>query len=122
MILNIIGWILWFITLLFYYLLWLLPSKYLFRRAAAKPYARFWVIYRSLLLISYLFVVLHSHLASSPSYGYCGIVIIGLFGYALLHPLIIYWTLLEDSRLFLFYYLFIYFIYFILLLFLKLIL
>jgi hypothetical protein len=96
--LKIIGWILWLSIGIFYYLLWLLPSKYLFRRSAAKPYGKYWAIYKTAIFLSYGLLYLSSQTHGAISYGYCGVYAVGFFGYALFHPLIIYWALLDDSR------------------------
>jgi hypothetical protein len=96
-VLGAIGWIFWCAILVFYYLLWLAPSKYLFRRSAAKSYGKCWALYRTAILLSYLLLLLHSAV-HGVSYGYCGVYVVGFFGYALLHPLVIYWALLDDSR------------------------
>lgn len=96
--LKIIGWLLWLTIAIFYYLLWLLPSKYLFRRSAAKPYGKCWAIYKTALFLSYGLLYLRSETHGAISYGYCGVYAVGFFGYALLHPLIIYWALRDDSR------------------------
>jgi hypothetical protein len=96
-VLNALGWIFWCGILVFYYLLWLAPSKYLFRRAAAKSYGKYWALYRTAILVSYLLLLLHSQV-HVVAYGYCGVYGVGFFGYAAMHPLVIYWALLDDSR------------------------
>jgi hypothetical protein len=96
--LKILGWLLWLSILVFYYFLWLLPSKYLFRRSAAKPYGKYWAIYKTAIFLSYGLLYLRSQTHGEISYGYCGVYAVGFFGYALFHPLIIYWALLDDSR------------------------
>ena len=91
-----IGWFIWFLVVLLYGLLWLLPPKMLFRRPAAIFYSKFWFWYRALMLLFYCFILL-SH-SSIQSWGYCGVLVLGLIGHALCHPLIIYRSLAEDSR------------------------
>jgi hypothetical protein len=91
-----IGWTVWFLIVIFYGLVWLLPARILFRRPAGISYARFWFWYRALMFLFYCFILLRP--TETKSWGYCGVVVVGLVGHALCHPLIIYRSLVEDSR------------------------
>jgi hypothetical protein len=93
-----IGWGIWFSIVVCYGLLWLLPAKVLFRRPAGITYARFWFWYRALMFLFYCLILLQPNESSKSSWGYCGVVVIGICGYALCHPFIIYRSLVEDSR------------------------
>jgi hypothetical protein len=100
-ILSNLVYLLWcFSLVLFYFFIWFLPSKYLYRRSAVVPYAKFWCLYRLLMLIFLLLISLHSLTSSdlSQSIGYCGYDFIYLLFYPLIHPLVLYRTLLNDSR------------------------
>jgi hypothetical protein len=94
--LHLFGWSIWLLGLLFYAILWLSPSKSLFRRPSAISYARFWFCYRSVLLLCFALSSIHPRLVGRL--GSCLVVVIGFLGYALFHPLVIYWSFLEDSR------------------------
>lgn len=98
-----IGWSIWFLIVIFYGLLWLLPPNILFRRPAAIFYGKFWFWYRGLMLLFYCFILLRP--PGTKSWGYCGVLVLGLVGHALCHPLVIYKSLAEDSRLISIYYL-----------------
>lgn len=91
-----IGWTIWLLIVIFYGLMWLLPAKTLFRRPAGISYARFWFWYRALMFLFYCFILLDP--PGTRSWGYCGVLVLGLIGHALFHPLIIYRSLVDDSR------------------------
>lgn len=114
--LSEVCFLLWcFCLVVFYLLIWILPSNLLYRRAAVIPYAKFWFFYR-LLMFLFLVIIYLRPITSNlvESVGQCGYDLIYLLLYPLIHPLVLYRTLLNDSRLvFIFYfsiiiYLFIY--------------
>jgi hypothetical protein len=82
------------IILLFYGMLWLAPQKHLFRRPAAFPYAKAWFFFR---IISLSATILF-YVSYTSDVGNCVYVFGSLFPFALLEPLLIYFTLLQDSR------------------------
>mmetsp|Transcript_3268 Transcript_3268/g.5093 ORF Transcript_3268/g.5093 Transcript_3268/m.5093 type:complete len:918 (-) Transcript_3268:180-2933(-) len=88
---------LWSLTLIgFYFLLWVLPVRILYRRAACVQYAKFWCVYRSLVLVFTGMILLPESAISEA--GSCGYTVIGLIFYAVCHPMILYSSLLADSR------------------------
>jgi hypothetical protein len=80
--------------LVFYACLWLLPQKNLFRRPAVIFYARSWCLFRLLCMLASTLVFINDHRAS----GQCLYVIGTLFPFAIFEPLLLYYTLLQDSR------------------------
>jgi hypothetical protein len=88
-----------FILVIFYLLIWILPSKYLYRRTAVIPYAKFWCLYRSVMFLFLIIISLRSVTSDLvESVGNCGYDFIYLLFYPLIHPLVLYRTLLNDSR------------------------
>jgi hypothetical protein len=88
-----------FLLVIFYLLIWILPSKYLYRRTAVIPYAKFWCLYRLVMFFFLIIVSLRSVTSDLvESIGYCGYDFIYLLFYPLIHPLVLYRTLLNDSR------------------------
>lgn len=86
---------LWEMTLfIFYLLLWLTPEKKLFRRPAAINYAKFWTAFR---VLSFICAVVY-YVPASSDFGFCMIILGPVFGFAILEPLIVYYTLLVDSK------------------------
>ena len=83
--------------LIFYLLLWVTPQKHLFRRPAVILYARFWTIFR---LVSILARILVFIPATRPI-GNCTYVFGSLIIFAAFEPLVLYYTLLQDSRYYL---------------------
>ena len=83
------------LLLLFFLALWVAPHDRLFRRPAAVPYAKFWFWFRVMSLLC--FVAAESNLDIVEDIGSCGYVFLALLGFAILQPLVCYWTLLEDS-------------------------
>ena len=82
------------ILLLFYGALWVLPQKNLFRRPAVIYYARNWCLFRLLCMFaSVMFFFDDTHAAGS-----CIYVIGNLFPFAIFEPLLLYYTLLQDSK------------------------
>jgi serine/threonine protein kinase len=80
--------------LVFYGGLWLLPQRRLFRRPAVIYYARTWFLFRLLCMTaSTLFYFNKTH-----STGSCLYVIGNLFPFAIGEPLLLYYTLLQDSK------------------------
>ena len=97
LILFISSWC--FILVIFYLLIWILPSKYLYRRTAVIPYAKFWCLYRSVMFLFLIIISLRSVTSDLvESVGNCGYDFIYLLFYPLIHPLVLYRTLLNDSR------------------------
>jgi hypothetical protein len=82
--------------LVFYFLLWILPQNRLFRRPAAIPYAKFWFFFR-VGEIS-LYSLSQANDATAGDIGRCGYVFGPLFIYTIFQPVVMYWTLLADSR------------------------
>lgn len=78
----------------FYCLLWLCPQKYLFRRPASMVYAQLWFLYRFLSIILLLLI----NDKSSKAVGMCGDAVVRYFLFAIFQPLVVYRTLLRDSR------------------------
>jgi hypothetical protein len=85
----------------FYISLFLLPDKYLFRRPAIKVYAKFWALFRFIVLFADILMwysdthsdyITPSEIANC-TYGFAGLIIFALF-----KPYIVYRTLLEDSK------------------------
>lgn len=81
--------------LIFYFLLWVLPQNRLFRRPAAIPYAKFWFFFRVLEITLYSMSQAHS---VASQIGKCGYVFGPLFIFTIFQPIVMYWTLLADSR------------------------
>lgn len=80
--------------LVFYAVLWLAPQKNFFRRPAAIPYGKSWFWFRLLSILgTVLFYAPRTHDA-----GNCVYVIGTLYPFAILEPLLLYYTLLQDSR------------------------
>lgn len=82
--------------LVFYFLLWVLPQNRLFRRPAAIPYAKFWFFFRVLEISLYSMSQAHQPIASQI--GKCGYVFGPLLIFTIFQPIVMYWTLLADSR------------------------
>jgi hypothetical protein len=79
--------------LLFYSCLWFTPQKHLYRRPAAIFYAQTWVMYRVIsMCASILYFIPATH-----SVGNCVFVFGSLFPFAVLEPVLMYYTLLQDS-------------------------
>ena len=79
--------------LVFYSCLWFTPQKHLYRRPAAIFYAQTWVVYRAISMgatIMYFIPATHS-------VGNCVFVFGSLFPFAVLEPVLMYYTLLQDS-------------------------
>jgi hypothetical protein len=85
----------WQAVLLFFYAaLWLVPSKRLFRRPSVIIYARFWTLFR-LLSIATTLLVYFPETTGPANCIYCyGL----LLTFALFEPLVVYVTLLRDSK------------------------
>jgi len=81
------------VILVFYLSLWLCPSRLLFRRPAVFLYARFWVYFRfAAIVVKVLFFFNDTQNAAA-----CGYYVSTLVLFALLQPLVSYWTLSQDS-------------------------
>jgi hypothetical protein len=81
------------VLILFYLVLWLAPEQRLFRRPAAIFYSKCWVYYRTFFLLMYI-VMLITHTEYLVN---CGYILMALFVYAIMQPLLMYNTLLRDS-------------------------
>jgi hypothetical protein len=81
------------ILVLFYFVMVFAPQQRLFRRPAALFYSKCWLTYRGFFLLLYLLMV-----ATDTEYlGNCGYILLSLFLFAIMQPLIMYTTLLRDS-------------------------
>lgn len=81
--------------LIFYFMLWLTPQKYLFRRPASFIYAKFWFWFR---VVAMLGSILSFSSTTTEGVGTCISVFASIIPFAVLEPLIVYYTLLQDSR------------------------
>jgi hypothetical protein len=91
----------------FYLLLWAVPQRRLFRRPAAILYGKFWCLFRLLSLSASAISFSASTAAPSRSpapanataaAANCVYVLGTLYPFAVLQPLVMYYTLLQDSR------------------------
>lgn len=85
----------------FYSLLFILPDKYLFRRPAIKVYAKFWALFRFIVLFADILMWYsdtHSDYLTPSQIADCTYGFAGLIIFALFKPYIVYRTLLEDSK------------------------
>jgi hypothetical protein len=83
-----------FVVFLFYLALWKAPFQHLYRRPAAIFYSKFWAVYRFLaVIINFLVYFKETDDASA-----CGYIFVNLVLFAVIQPIICYWTLLLDSR------------------------
>jgi hypothetical protein len=81
------------VLVLFYFILYFAPQQKLFRRPAALFYSKCWLIYRGFFLFLYLLMI-----STGTEYlGNCGYLLLSLFVFAIIQPLIMYTTLLRDS-------------------------
>ena len=81
------------VLVLFYLALYIAPQEQLFRRPAALFYSKCWLFYRGFFLFLY-FILAVTH---TEYLGNCGYIILSLFVFAIIQPLIMYKTLLLDS-------------------------
>ena len=82
------------IILVFYGVLWLMPQKNLYRRPAAIFYAKFWFFYRiAVTIIGSMFFI-----EQTEPVAECFYIFGSLFSFAVLEPLVLYYTFLQDSR------------------------
>lgn len=85
----------WESLLFFFYLaLWITPQKKLFRRPAAINYARFWCVFRVLTMTATIL----AYIGPTRPAGLCIDVFGSLLIFALFEPILVYYTLLQDSR------------------------
>ena len=85
----------WEFTLFsFYLLLWTLPQRRLYRRPAAIHYAQFWCLFRVVNIVSTTL----SLVAATSGFANCFYVVCCLYPFAILQPLVLYYTLLQDSK------------------------
>jgi len=95
-VVAIVAQVIWSIMMLVFYLaLWKLPRNKLFRRPAAISYAQFWFYFRTMTIIFFIFA--ESGHAVLSQIGACGYVFGPLLLFALVQPLLCYWSLLQDS-------------------------
>ncbi len=83
-----------FSILIFYFILWVTPQRHLFRRPAAIMYAKFWFFFR---LVTVTARILSYNDYTKPA-GSCTYVFGSLIVFAVFEPLVLYYTLLQDSR------------------------
>lgn len=81
------------VLVLFYFVLYFAPEQRLFRRPAALFYSKCWLIYRAFFLLLYTLMFL----THTEYLGNCGTILLSLFVFAVIQPLIMYTTLLRDS-------------------------
>jgi hypothetical protein len=81
--------------LIFYGCLWFLPQPSFFRRPAAINYAKFWFYYR----VITIFINILFFFSDTITWAACGYIFASLGLFALFQPVVCYWTLLQDSRL-----------------------
>jgi hypothetical protein len=82
------------VMLTFFLCLWLAPEESLFRRPAALFYSKFWICYRMVTITINVLVFFRE----TQDIASCGIILVQIALFAILQPLICYWTLLRDSR------------------------
>lgn len=81
------------VLVMFYLILYFAPKEKLFRRPAALFYSKCWLLYRGFFLSAYILMI-----ATDTEYlGNCGYILLSLFVFAIIQPLIMYATLLRDS-------------------------
>jgi hypothetical protein len=81
------------VLVLFYLVLYIAPQQRLFRRPAAIFYSRCWLSYRAFFLLLYILMIV----TDTEYLGNCGYIVLSLFVFAIIQPLIMYTTLLRDS-------------------------
>jgi hypothetical protein len=77
----------------FYLVLWKCPHKHLFRRPAAIFYSKFWFWFRTSSIICNFFHFYRYY----NDIGQCFELFLNIWLFAILEPVIIYYTLLEDA-------------------------
>lgn len=82
------------VLLLFYGALWLTPQKRLYRRPALMLYAKFWFFFR---IVCIVVLALYA-LPATEDAAQCLNVFGTLYPFAILEPIVLYYTLLQDSR------------------------
>jgi hypothetical protein len=95
-----------FCLLCFYSFLWLLPEKRLCRRPALVFYARFWSIFRFIYFLSVGLIIMGASGVARPpivNYGIseageCTYIFSSIIVFVLCKPLLVYYTLLQDSQ------------------------
>jgi hypothetical protein len=89
---------LWNFTLVvFYFSLWLVPEKKMFRRPSVVFYAQVWSLYRVLFLVSETMIKFSALDSASYVCGYCAYAFGNVLLCALFKPFVVYKTLLSDS-------------------------
>lgn len=89
---------LWNFTLVvFYFSLWLVPEKKMFRRPSVIFYAQVWSIYRVLFLVSETMIKFSTFASTTYVTGYCAYAFGNVLLCALFKPFVVYKTLLSDS-------------------------
>lgn len=81
------------VLVLFYAILLWAPQQRLFRRPAALYYSKCWLAYRGVFLSAYFLMML----TNTEYLGNCGYILLSLFVFSVMQPLIMYTTLLRDS-------------------------
>lgn len=81
------------VMFLAYWAIAVVPEKHLYRRPAATFFARFWVVYTTISLLSSIMV----NFPSTKVVGQCSLNIVPYFLFALFQPILLYCTLIKDS-------------------------
>ena len=90
--------LLWNILLIaFYFALWIIPYHNLFRRSSIIFYAKFWLLFRIINIISDTLSVYGSNVQNGTIAGYCVFVFGNAFIFSVFKPYVVYYTLLADS-------------------------
>jgi hypothetical protein len=87
----------WQVSLgVFYYALWLLPRKYLYRRPAALIYSRFWAVFRTFCIVGDIFYDygVNHHIRDV---GNCMEILFFFYLYVVFKPFVVYYTMLNDT-------------------------
>ena len=95
------GFYLWNVAIvLFYFVIWLAPSSWFYRRPASSKYAFYWCLFR-VLYAGCLLLEDHGKKTgwgSMEEVAACGDMFLGYALFPVLLPLLVYWTFLQDSR------------------------
>eukprot|EP01034_Spumella_vulgaris_P023992 gene23992-30279_t len=86
------------IMLAFYFSLWYLPDKWVFRRPAVIFYARYWVLLRLIAVVSLVLVHVGDRGTSVELMGNCFSAVAAMLLFMCLKPYIVYKALLMDSK------------------------
>lgn len=93
----IVAQIVWSLfMLIFYFIVWRIPQRMLFRRPAAILYSKFWFWFR--LVAIALYILQETKNTTLNAIGKCGYAFGPLLCFTLIQPFVCYWALLLDSR------------------------